>query len=246
MVLNIGHRGFGVHSLENTLMSFKRAIDTGLDMVELDVRLTRDREVVVFHDKGLKRLASINAKINDLDYDIVKELRISLKKNKLLDIWGSIPTLDEVLSLSKNKIGLNIEIKADGKHSDFLINQVIERVNHHNMKDEVVISSFSKKILEIGASIDEGFRYGLVFHKRVNSKQFTLNDRPLYSIHPYKFLVNKKLVQTAKEQGLKIYPWTANSEKLMRKLISLGVDGIITNYPIKLANLKLILRDKSE
>ncbi|MDH5681397.1 MAG: glycerophosphodiester phosphodiesterase family protein, partial [Spirochaetota bacterium] len=121
--------------------------------------------------------------------------------------------------------------------------KVINIVNYYEMKDQVVISSFSKEILELGAGLDSRIRYGLVFHKRTNSKHFIINDQPLFSIHPYKFLVNKKLLNLAKERGLKVYPWTVNSEKLMRKMISSGVDGIITNYPVKLANLLLLQRD---
>ncbi len=241
MILNIGHRGFGVHAVENTLTAFKRAIEHKIDMVEFDVRLTKDDEVVVFHDPTLKRLSSVAVKVQDIDFESLRKFRIFLKREKSRETqFDFIPSLREVLELTRDKISLNIELKYSKRKSLLLVKKVLELVEEYGMSSRVILSSFSSEMLEMVSHVDDSIRCGYIFHSRAKKNMNSnFTNCSLYSIHPYKGIVNKRLIQQAKENTLKVLPWTVNSAKLMKKLIALGVDGIITNYPIKLANLLL-------
>ncbi len=241
MILNIGHRGFGVHAVENTLTAFKRAIDYEIDMIEFDVRLTKDDEVVVFHDPTLKRLSSVAVKVQDIDFDSLRKFRIFLKREKNREAqFDYIPSLREVLDLVQDKISLNIELKYSKQRSLLLVKKVLELVKEYDMSSRVILSSFSSEMLEMVSHVDDSIRCGYIFHSRAKKNTNShFSNCSLYSIHPYKGIVGKRLIQQAKDNSLKVLPWTVNSAKLMKKLIALGVDGIITNYPIKLANLLL-------
>ncbi len=242
MILNIGHRGFGVHAIENTLSAVQKAIDFKLDMIEFDVRLTRDHEVVVFHDRSLKRLASVNLNIDETEYKTLKNINIFSKKKSGDTDYEKIPSLKEIIELSGGKIQLNIEIKKNNHLDKVLVDKVVSIIRDYNIYSQVVISSFSKEILKWVCHIDDNIRCGYVYHKKANMKNIFIPDCKLYSIHPYKYLIGKKLIQTAHDKSIKVFPWTANSYKLMNKLIQMGVDGIITNHPLLLRNL-LIVKD---
>ncbi len=236
MILNIGHRGFGVYCIENSLSAINKAIENKLDMVEIDVRLTKDEEVVVFHDPNLKRLGFVKHKIEDLDYESVKKMRIFSKK-KTEDRHELIPSLREVLELCCDRIPVNIEIKHSQEKNLILIKKVIALIQEYNMLTQIIISSFQKEILSLVNQENDQIRCGFIFHKKPNMKKLFNDSCSLYSIHPHKMLTKKKLIKNARENSIKVFPWTVNSAQLMKKMISLEVDGIITNYPLKLANI---------
>lgn len=107
----IAHRGY--HDIkngipENSLLSFKRAIRHNY-IIELDIHLTKDMRIVVFHDDNLKRVCGVNKKISDCTYD-------ELKKLYLLNTKSKIPLLEEVLNLVNNKVPIIIEIKGNNKY----------------------------------------------------------------------------------------------------------------------------------
>ena len=104
--LIIGHRGAKGHVAENTLPSIAKAIELGVDGIEVDVFLCKSGELVVFHDKKLDRLTNAKGYIESLEYDSIKKISV-LGKYK-------IPTLDEVLELIGGKAFLNIELKGSG------------------------------------------------------------------------------------------------------------------------------------
>ncbi|MDH4128497.1 MAG: glycerophosphodiester phosphodiesterase family protein [Spirochaetota bacterium] len=240
MILNVGHRGFGIYEIENTLSAFQRAIDFKLDMIECDVRLSKDDELIVFHDRSLKRMSSVGLRVEDLDLDTIKKFHIFNKKKNMEVSFERIPSLREVFELTNNKIHLNIELKSNNKHKDLiLVKKVIELVKEYKATSQIIISSFKKDILKSIIEKNDEIRCGYIFHKKVKKKSLFHKAFPIYSIHPYKYLVGKKLIKLAKEHNIKIMPWTVNSNKLMKKLILLKVDGIITNYPLKLSNVLL-------
>src|SRR3990167_3696238 len=145
----IAHRGASCDAHENTLSAFELAIAQGADMIELDVRLSRDQEVMVFHDRSLKRTAG--------DERLLQQL--SLRELKHLDAGGwfdprfageEIPTLAEVLQICQGKIMLNIEIKKDAVfRSEALIEKkILALLEQYNMSHQVMISSFEPLALK--------------------------------------------------------------------------------------------------
>ena len=104
--LNMGHRGAKGHIAENTLPSISKAIELGVDGIEIDIFVCKSGELVVFHDKKLDRLTNSNGYIESLEYDSIRKISV-LGEHK-------IPTLNEVLELIDGKVFLNIELKGSG------------------------------------------------------------------------------------------------------------------------------------
>lgn len=219
--VRIGHRGAPYHAVENTVESFQKAMKFGCDMVETDVRLTKDGELVCSHDNNLKRLGGTRAKIRNLTLNQLKSS--SLKQG------SKIATLSEVLSILKPHFPINIEIKEHGFEEKLL--EMISRKSLHN---HVILSSFSKQVLKKIRSIDSKVKLGMLFHPW---QKFDLNAAKslgCYSVHPNVLRVKKRLVKRAHAEGFKVFPYTVNTEARMRRLIHIGVDGFFTNDLITL------------
>ena len=227
--LIIGHRGAKGHVAENTIPSVKHAIDLGANGVEIDVFRCKSGEIVVFHDDNLNKIFDVNLCIEDLDLITIKSFRIQKKY--------FIPTLEEILSLQLGDLLLNIELK--GKGTAIPTIEILKRYFKKDLLNEknILVSSFdwdellilrskSQKI-PVGVLIDGNPLLATKFAGKVNALSINSN---------YKFL-NKKNADLIKSMGYKLYPYTVNDEYEMKKLISIGVDGIITDYPDKLINI---------
>ena len=104
--LLFGHRGSPAYFTENTRSSFKKAIEQGADGLELDIRLSKDKKIIIFHDRDLKRLVGAKHKIKDLTY---KQLQEHTFENE-----ETVPLLDNIVPLLDKTKAFNIEIKSDG------------------------------------------------------------------------------------------------------------------------------------
>jgi glycerophosphoryl diester phosphodiesterase len=227
----IAHRGATDLEPENTLKAFEVAIELGADFIEFDVRKTKDEEIVIMHDPGVFRTTH--------RFGLVK--RLNLKKIKSLNVGNGekIPTLRELLQATKGKVGYMCEIKVKG-----IAEEVVKILSEKNGLDSTILISFKHKELikcqienpelKLGAIIPSGFKWitGWFFRNKLIS-----NLKNFFSINPFYPLVNKKFVTLAHENGLKVFPWTVNSKSKMEKLISIGVDGILTNNIKKFKNL---------
>ncbi len=227
--LIIGHRGAKGHIAENTIASVKYAIDLGANGVEIDVFRCKSGEIVVFHDNNLDKILDVNLCIEDLDLATIKSFRI---ENKYF-----IPTLEEILSLQLNDFILNIELKGKGTaiptikilrkyFNKGLLKEKNILVSSFDWDELLILRSKSQKI-PIGVLIDGNPLLALNFAEKVDA--LSINS-------DYKFL-NKKNIDLINGKGYKLYPYTVNDEEEMKKLISIGVDGIITDYPDKLKNI---------
>ena len=227
--LIIGHRGAKGHVAENTIPSVKCAIDLGANGIEIDVFRCKSGEIVVFHDNNLSKILDVNLCIEDLDLKTIKSFRI---ENQYF-----IPTLEEILSLQLDDLILNIELK--GKGTAIPTIELLQRYFKKNLlkKKNILVSSFdwdellvlrskSQKI-PIGVLIDGNPLIALNFAKEVEAMSINSD---------YKYL-NKKNVDLVNAKGYKLFPYTVNNEDEMKKLISIGVDGIITDYPDKLKKI---------
>ena len=227
--LIIGHRGAKGHVVENTIPSVKCAIDLGANGIEIDVFKCKSGEIVVFHDNNLSKILDVNLCIEDLDLKTIKSFRI---ENQFF-----IPTLEEILSLQLDDLILNIELK--GKGTAIPTIELLQRYFKKNLlkKKNILVSSFdwdellvlrskSQKI-PIGVLIDGNPLIALNFAKEVEAMSINSD---------YKYL-NKKNVDLVNAKGYKLFPYTVNNEDEMKKLISIGVDGIITDYPDKLKKI---------
>ena len=211
------------HVTENTIPSIKKAIELGVDGIEIDVFRCKSGEIVVFHDKKLDRLTNSSGYIEDLSYDSINKIKVMGKYR--------IPQLLEVIDILPNEIFLNIELK--GEETSQKVNEIVtEFINRTESKlDRFIISSFNWKELEkfrlfnskipIAVLTDTSPLNAISVAKKLNA----------VAINPNYKLLNKNTVNEIKKEGLKIFPYTVNSLSDIDKMKTLGVDGIITDYP---------------
>jgi glycerophosphoryl diester phosphodiesterase len=223
MVLVIGHRGAKGYEPENTLRSFKKALELKVDMIELDVQLSKDKQLIVIHDNKVNRTTNGSGYVKEKTFN---ELR-SLDAGK----GEKIPTLREVFNLVDKQVTINIELKGKGtaKPVARLIEMYVKKkgwTNNHSF-----VSSFDYEELEkfnelnpeikLGVLIGRNLERGLNFAEKIKAKV----------VSPRKRLITKKLIDKIHKKGRKVYVWTVNTKKGIEKIKKLKVDGIFSNYP---------------
>ena len=231
--LLIGHRGYPALCPENTLASFRGAMEAGCDMIELDVTLTKDRKVVVIHDDTLDRTTTgkgpvrghVLAEIKALDAGSWFDARFAAER---------VPELSEVMKLTGGQCMLNIEIKESaleaGYPADAIEHQVVNLVKSSGAMDRVIISSFEKRILvRIAAMVDPPAVAYISDHGADRSVLEMLLAMKAFSWHPHFKVLTRHQVDMLHAAGLKVFPWTINTRAEAEKLLALGVDGLICN-----------------
>lgn len=239
--LNLAHRGFSANYPENTMAAFRAAVDAGCDGLELDVHLSADGEVVVLHDDTLERTTDGFGPVSAR----------SLAELQALDAgsWMSprfagehIPHLDEVLALAaETGILLNIEIKNTGEYNAPLVEKVLAMVQERNLESQVLLSSFHCGTVEAAAKLDPKIVSALLYSNPLIRAISLCRKGGMRAVHPaYQLLFyNPLLLRLCRAKGLMVNVWTVNLPEDMRRLIRMGVDGIITNYPDLLAQVLL-------
>jgi len=215
----IAHRGASYFEPENTLRSFKRAIEMGADFVEMDIRMSKDKELVVIHDADVNRTTNGSGLVKDKTLSELKKLDIGLGER--------IPTLDEVLKLTKNKIGLVIEIKEPGTE-----NKIIEKINENNLEN-VILASFYHESIKNAKKLDPSINAGIIFVCRpvdVIQIAFNANANIIFPSHRY---MNENMVKEAKKHDITVYPWAIDDPDMFKKFAEMGVNGIVTNKLIE-------------
>jgi len=235
--LIIAHRGYSARYPENTLVAIQAALDAGADVVEFDVALTRDRRVVVIHDDTLERTTDGKGRVD----------RCNLGELRGLDAGGwfspryygeRIPILDEVLELVGNHAGINIEIKSDAheepdRSADPIEKQVVDRVLAMNLGDSVIVSSFEWEILERTSRIDGAPRVALLSKEPADGNAFTACRRlDAFSWNQDHRKLSQQQVDLLHELGVRVFAYTVNSQRRLRRLLEMGIDGVFTDDPL--------------
>jgi glycerophosphoryl diester phosphodiesterase len=216
-MLKIGHRGAKAYEPENTLRSFKKAIELGVDAVELDVRKTKDGKLIVMHDADVSRTTNGKGLVSELTLKEIKALETE-KGEK-------VPTLEEALDFIDKKVKILIELKEVG-----IEKEVLDLVKEKGLEDNVIIVSFLeealKKVRELNKKVETGLIY--VKHKNPIKAALELKANYLLPLHAFTHTAN---IQKAHENGLKVIVWTVNDPERAKELIKKGVDGIASDKP---------------
>ncbi len=238
-IMVIAHRGFSGAAPENTLIAFRKGIEVGSDMIELDVHLSRDGEIVVIHDETLER--TTNGKGRIVDH--------TLQELKKLDAGSSfgpqfageiIPTLKEVLDLAKGRVPVNIEIK-NPTHGKYTIAELTERVlrevNQGGMMDRVIFSSFNPAALEWIGRREPRAWGAFLFHRPWNFLRDIPGSQEYAVLNLRNIHLTREKVAEIKKAGKIINVYTVNTDEEMKQFVDWGVDGIITNHPDRLLKI---------
>jgi len=212
-MLKIGHRGAKGHIAENTLASFQKAIDLGVDMIELDIRQSLDKIPIVIHDHTVDRTTSSTGLVTDFS---AKELQ------KI-----GIPTLKEVFDFVQNRCEINIEIKEFDATKP-----VLDLIDSHTFtKEKLLLSSFDWNALQEVRFQDNDIRIGVLTETDLDLALAFAKFIKAEAIHPYYHLLTTENIQKIKEKQFKIFAWTINEPEDITFVKSLNVDGIITDFP---------------
>lgn len=231
-VLNIAHRGFSGYYPENTMLAFKKAVEAGCDGIETDLHMTKDGVIVICHDEKIDRTTDGTGFIVNYTYEELRKFDAGIKYGKQFK-GERIPTIDEFLNYVKDKnLLINFELKNNIVLYEELEKKVIEKVHKFSMKKNIILSSFNHysmiRVKEIDRSIKTGLLYAATLYKVEEYAQIVGAD----ALHPfYPAVMDKKIVEDIKKKGIIINAYTVDEEEDMKKLIELGIDGIITNYP---------------
>ncbi|MGN7357677.1 glycerophosphodiester phosphodiesterase [Paenibacillus sp. SAF-054] len=236
-IINFAHRGSSKICPENTMAAFRKALEQGATGIETDVQLTKEGQMVLIHDETLDRTTSGTGWVKDYSLQELQELDAGSKFDPAFQ-GERIPTLDELLELVKDSGTIvNIELKNGTILYEGLEQKVIERVRAFQMTDRVVISSFNHYSLYLCKQIAPEIRTGILYMEGLYEPWEYAATLQADALHAYHFAVLPEFVQGAKALGKAYHPFTVNDIKEMQRLLEAGVDGIITDYPDRLAEL---------
>ncbi|MEO8516496.1 MAG: glycerophosphodiester phosphodiesterase family protein [Flavobacterium sp.] len=226
MIQKIGHRGAKGFIAENTLESFQKALDLGVDAVELDVHLCASGELVVFHDFTIDRMTNGSGEVHKLTLTELKALKISGR--------FEMPTLAEVFDLIDRKCWINVELK--GHQTAETSVAVIEKyINEKGWQyDDFVVSSFQKDELERVYTLNPKINLGILTQASVEQALEWADQLSAKAIHPHFSLLTEENCNKAILKGYQIFTWTVNHETDIQRLQHYKINGIISDFPDRL------------
>ncbi len=218
-----GHRGARRAAPENTIQAFELAMDEGAEGVELDVRVTSDRALVIHHDAAFRK---DDGRLLELRATPLEELQRTSENE-----GRRIPTLEEVLAFSERRNPLlNVELKASGSLSGWLAQKAAEALRG---RERVLVSSFHVGILQKFGRLRPEIPTAYLYERRLRVplpwiQRFTRAG----GLHPIQSLLDAQTIQRLRAQGAHVVNvWTVNDAMRAQELAALGVDGIITDVP---------------
>lgn len=229
----LGHRGARAKAPENTLASFRMAMEQGADGVEFDVLLSRDAVPIVIHDEYLERTTDARGAVADLS---AKQLaRINAALQPLGFAREGVPTLEETLAALPDGAIANVELKGSGHHpKPLLIDRVLPHLRAHRSRLCLIVSSFDPELLLRLRAVDPHILIGLLFSPRDEYWPRAFRHWPEIrpdALHLPPVLVSPWIVREAKKKNLRVALWTINSGAKAKQYFQWGVDGVISDDP---------------
>ena len=217
-VLIIAHRGASAYEPENTLRSVKRALELGVDMVEIDAQASRDGQIIVIHDAKVDRTTNGKGYVRDMTLDELKRLDAGLGER--------IPTLEEVIRLVGGRAQLVVEIKVPGIEEKVL--QIIEK---NRVESKALITSFHHPVIKRVRELSPNMRTGIIIASRPVKPENLSIDANANALFAKQTYVDIQMVEESHKNKLAVYPWTVDTLDEAKSLVKMGVDGIVTNKP---------------
>ncbi|MCI0478169.1 MAG: glycerophosphodiester phosphodiesterase [Anaerolineales bacterium] len=230
--LVIAHRGASAYAPENTLAAFNLAFEMGADGIELDVSLTQDGVPVVLHDDTVDRTTNGRGAINQLTLAQVQQLDASNKMEKYRG--EKSPTLEQVLRAVSARGIVNIELKNLTLKYDGVEAATLAAIENAGALARVMVSSFNPLALRRMYQLDPRIPRGLLYRPNLPIYLRRAWLRPLAhptAMHPHYSMITRAFMTWARGKGYQVNTWTVDDPEETKRLIDLGVDGIITNKP---------------
>lgn len=237
--IKIAHRGYSGAYPENTRIAFEKAIEAGVDMIEMDCQLSKDGDVVVIHDERLKRTARVNGLVKGKTLKQLKKLDVgawfkkSFKGEKIL-------TLEEVMKIVAGPVDVNLDIRTMTRGPLGIELKILFILSHYDYLQRTILSSFDYRSLRRVRELAPGAKIGILYGKGVKDNPFQVaKELKAESIQVQKELLTPDFVAKARQLGIRTFVWTVNEVAEMERFLSLGVDGMISDFPGKFWKIKL-------
>jgi glycerophosphoryl diester phosphodiesterase len=234
--LLFGHRGCCKSAPENTLAAFRKVLDFGIPGVELDVHLCKTGELVVSHDFNLKRVTGFDSIIEETAYETIAELDAGAWFAE--EFRGEkIPLLTEVLDLMGDKVYYDIEIKTNCRKCGSVERTLADIIAGRELYRRVMVSSFNPFSIRALRHFDRRIATAVIYSTHREVPRLFRKGAGRYicrpaALKPDKNLVNRwSLFFDKKIAGYPLITWTIDEAPTARRLLELGVDGIISNIP---------------
>ena len=221
--LIIGHRGAMGYETENTLASIEKALELGVDMIEVDVFQIQSGEIAVFHDERVDRLTNGGGRIEEYNYFDMKRLT--------LDGGHKIPILQDILKLVDHRVPLNIELKGKGTADN--IHKIASFYSEKQgwKPHQFLVSSFDWDELREYRKLDPTGRIAVLTEGDPLEALEVAAELKAEAINPQHTQLNAENVGKIHEAGYKVYTWTVNDPAEFQRLVSIGVDGVFSDFP---------------
>ena len=237
MTLNIAHRGFSGMYPENTLLAFEKALELGVDAIELDVQLSSDGELVIFHDEVLVRITGEKGLLKSRT---LRDLRTLDASGEFKGVYGvnRIPTLDEYFELITGKDILTlVELKNSMVCYPGLEEKVAEGVHRFNQQQNVILYSANHPSVMHFGRIAPDVRLLFPFDNWIFDYGAYCRRHGVSLCMPYFRALTPEVMAEFNENGVSVYPWTVDETPDMQQMVDLGVAGMLTNRPDRLQAL---------
>ncbi len=219
----VGHRGAPREEPENTLASFRRAVDIGVDWIEFDLRKTKDGVLVIIHDDSVDRTTNGSGKVGDMTFDEIEQLDAGNGQK--------VPSLQQVVDLARNKVKMDMEIKEEGIEAD-----VVAAIENNNITAQCMVSSFMLQTIKNVKNLNSHIMIAAIMDKMPPDGCIdwlaceVKADAVMLSIK----IVSPQLLAELRRKGLKIGIWNADTPDQIKKYAAMRPDYLCSNHPERL------------
>jgi glycerophosphoryl diester phosphodiesterase len=236
--LRIAHRGASGSFPENTQLAFEKAIEAGADMIEMDCQLSHDGHVVIFHDERLVRITGAGGIVNRMPLEQLKRLDAGVLRKSAFK-GERIPTLEEVVALVGGEADLCLDIKQYPGSPPGIELKLLFILSHYDYLDRTIFSSFDYACLRRVRELAPEARLGLIYGNGIEENPFAVAaEIAAVSLHVQKELATREFLQNSWDLGLDAFVWTVNEVREMEDFASLGVQGIMTDFPERFRHME--------
>lgn len=227
----ISHRGIVSGEFENSLSAVRASLEAQVDAVGMDIQMTKDEVIVLNHDPTLKRTFGLPYNIRNTEYEELIGKEPKLPRNFAIED-PYLPTLDEVLALIDGRMSIHIDVKTFGE-SELYAERIVRVVEENAMEDYVYIQSFDYDFLKLVKKLNPEIQSAQILY-------FALGDIGSLEVDyltVYKGMLSDELVQRTRRSGKGLFVWTVNTEKSIHEVLQYNIDGIITDYPLRVKEI---------
>ena len=236
MVANVAHRGASGNYPENTLLAFRKALEIGVDEIELDLYFTKDEHLVVMHDSTVDRTTDGAGAIADLTLAEIKALDAGSPFNERFQ-GERVPTWEESLALVQGKVRLNVHLKEGGHPAGRYERKVAKALRDFQMVEASILACNDESV-GIFAEIDPAIECRIFRGNRTPEEYIQKSvEMGLRTMQPGRDITTRDFVQKAHAAGRILHVFYADTPEDMRAYIEIGIDGILTNYPERLKSI---------